>query len=221
MRLAPQASAVDLAWLPSPYDLYILDSVEYKSSELFLTFGRFGTMHLSSSASHVYVMWQRILELFSDSPSQQKVVRFLLENGFGISGDGKVMVNDVEITASALSRAVKVDRRVVDTTIKRIREFQELEPVFTRLRVTPDFTDVAKHLGLSVITILPKNAGDKNIVSSAVSVLASYDLSLRQIFVTDPYAVEKPRLVIIIDGQLPADALQKLKNLPAVDSIIL
>ncbi|HJJ60644.1 MAG TPA: regulator of amino acid metabolism, contains ACT domain protein, partial [Methanocorpusculum sp.] len=30
-------------------------------------------------------MWQRILELFSDSPSQQKVVRFLLENGFGIS----------------------------------------------------------------------------------------------------------------------------------------
>ncbi|HJJ69206.1 MAG TPA: regulator of amino acid metabolism, contains ACT domain protein, partial [Methanocorpusculum sp.] len=91
-------------------------------------------------------MWQRILELFSDSPSQQKVVRFLLENGFGISRDGKVMVNDVEITASSLSRAVKVDRRVVDTTIKRIREFPELEPVFTRLRVTPDFTDVAKHL---------------------------------------------------------------------------
>jgi len=166
-------------------------------------------------------MWQRILELFSDSPSQQKVVRFLLENGFGISRDGKVMVNDVEITASSLSRAVKVDRRVVDTTIKRIREFPELEPVFTRLRVTPDFTDVAKHLGLSVITILPKNAVDKNIVSSAVSVLASYDLPLRQIFVTDPYAVENPRLVIIIDGQLQADALQKLKNLPAVDSIIL
>ena len=166
-------------------------------------------------------MWQRILELFADSPSQQKVVRFLLENGFGISREGKVVVNDIEITASALSRAVKVDRRVVDTTIRRISEFSELEPVFTRLRVTPDFTDVAKYLGLSVITILPKNAGDKNIVSSAVSVLAEYDLPLRQIFVTDPYAAEKPRLVIIIDGQLPGDALQKLKSLPAVDSIIL
>ena len=166
-------------------------------------------------------MWQRILELFADSPSQQKVVRFLLENGFGISGEGKVMVNDIEITASALSRAVKVDRRVIDTTIKRIQSIPEIEPVFSRLRVTPDFTDVAKHLGLSVITILPKNAGDKNIVSSAVSVLAGYDLPLRQIFVPDPYAVENPRLVIIIDGQLPAEALQKLKSLPAVDSIIL
>ena len=72
-----------------------------------------------------------------------------------------------------------------------------------------------------MITILPKNAGDKNIVSSAVSVLAEYDLPLRQIFVTDPYAAENPRLVIIIDGQLPGDALQELKSLPAVDSIIL
>ena len=141
---------------------------------MILGFCGFGAMHLSSSVSHVYAMWQRILELFSDYPSQQKVVRFLLENGFGISRDGKVVVNDIEITASALSRAVKVDRRVVDTTIKRIAEFSELEPVFTRLRVTPDFTDVAKYLGLSVITILPKNAGDKNIVSSAVAVLAEY-----------------------------------------------
>ncbi len=167
------------------------------------------------------VMWQRTLELFADSPSQQKVVKFLLENGFGISDEGKINVNGVEVTTASLARAIKVDRRVVDTTVKRIMEYDELEPIFTRLRVTPDLSDVAKHLGLSVITILPKNAGDKNIVSSAVSVLAEYDLKLRQIFVTDPYVVETPRLVIIIDGTIPADALQKLHSLKAVNSIIL
>ncbi len=170
---------------------------------------------------HKDTMWRRILEQFQDSSSQQRVVRFLLENGFGVSSEGKTVVNGIEISASALARVIKVDRRVVDSTLRRICEIDELQSLFSRLRVTPDLTDVAKNLGLSVITILPKNAGDKNIVSSAVDVLASYDLPLRQIFVTDPYVVKTPRLVIIIDGVIPADAIQKLRNLPTVQSLIL
>ena len=166
-------------------------------------------------------MWQRILRYFSDSPSQQKVFRFLLENGFGIGSNGKIVVNGVEISASAVSRAVGVDRRVVDTAIERIGQIDELKTIFTNLRVTPDFTNVAKDLGLSVITIIPNNAGDKNIVASAAGVLASFDLNLRQIFVTDSYAAENPKLVIIVDGKLPAEALEQLRELPAVKSIIL
>ncbi len=167
-------------------------------------------------------MWRTILEPFSDSPSQQRVAKFLLENGFGISSSsGKVTVNGIEISATAVSRVVGVDRRVVDTTVKRILEMDDIREIFFRLRVTPDITDVAKNLGLSVITILPKNAGDKNIVASAVAVLASHDLPLRQIFVTDPYIAESPRLVIIIDGTLPAAAIEELRTLPAVASIIL
>jgi len=166
-------------------------------------------------------MWRKILDQFQDSPSQQRVVKYLLENGFGVSPEGKTMVNGIEISASALSRAIKVDRRVVDSTARRICEIDELQSLFSRLRVTPDLTDVAKNLGLSVITIIPKNAGDKNIVSSAVDVLSSFELPLRQIFVTDPYVVEFPRLVIIIDGVIPAEAIKKLRDLPTVKSIIL
>lgn len=166
-------------------------------------------------------MWQRILELFVDLPSQQKVVQFLLENGFSITKEGKIAVNGVEITASALSRAVKVDRRVVDATVKHILEFEDLKPVFTNLRVVPDFTNVARHLGLSVVTIFPKHAEDKNLVSTVVDVLSNYNLALRQIFVTDPYAAEQPRLVIIIDGKIPAGAIQMLSELNFVDSVIL
>ncbi len=166
-------------------------------------------------------MWQRILADFADSPAQQKVIRFLLENGFGIAPSGKAVVNGVEITASALSRATATDRRVVESTLKHTWENEELRSVFANLRVTPDFTNVAKDLGLSVITIIPKNAEDKNIVASAVDVLSSYNLTLRQIFVTDPYAAEIPKLVIIIDGRLPGAALEDLHNLPAVKSILL
>ncbi|MDV0442927.1 regulator of amino acid metabolism, contains ACT domain protein [Methanorbis rubei] len=166
-------------------------------------------------------MWRTILEPFSDSPSQQRVVKFLLESGFGVSKSGKVAVNGIEISATAVARVVDVDRRVVDTTVKRILEMDDIRETFFHLRVTPDITDVAKNLGLSVVTILPKNAGDKNIVASAVAVLASHDLPLRQIFVTDPYIAESPRLVIIIDGTLPAAAIEDLRALPAVASIIL
>lgn len=166
-------------------------------------------------------MLRTILEHFSDSPSQQKVVRFLLENGFGINDSTRIVVNEIEVSATAVARAINVDRRVVDATIKHISLMPELKNFFSHLRVTPDLTDVGKSLGLSVITILPKNAGEKNIVSSAVFVLAKYEVTLRQIFVTDPYMVEKPKLVIIIDGMIPALAIEELKNLPQVESIIL
>ena len=116
---------------------------------------------------------------------------------------------------------VDVDRRVVDTTVKRILGMADIRTIFAHLRVTPDITNVAKNLGLSVVTILPKNAGDKNIVASAVAVLAAHDLPLRQIFVTDPYITESPKLVIIIDGTLPAAAIEELRALSAVESIIL
>lgn len=165
-------------------------------------------------------MLRKILEAFSDSPSQQKVVRFLLENGFGISESGRVFVNGVEISSTSIGRAAEVDRRVVDLTVKRIYTMPEFRTFFLHLRATPDLTDVAKNLGLSVLTILPKNAGDKNIVASVVTVLAKYDLSLRQIFVTDPYLAESPKLVVIIDGQLPSQTIEELHHLPAVDSII-
>lgn len=166
-------------------------------------------------------MWRKILDLFADYPAQQLVVRFLLENGLGITETGKVHVNGIEITASSLARALNVDRRVIDATIKHILEFEELEHIFTHLRVTPDLTEVSTDLGLSVITIYPKNAGDKNIVASILAVLSRYDLSLRQIFVTDPYFVEKPRLVLIIDGDIPSPVITDLRKLPAVDTISL
>ena len=165
-------------------------------------------------------MWQRILEYFADSPSQQKVIRFLLENGFGISPNGKTAVNGVEVSAAAVARAVKVDRRVIDSVVERILEIDELKNLFTNLRVTPDLTNVAKELGLSVVIILPNNAEDKNIVASVAGVLAEFNLPLRQIFVTDPHTAENPKLVIIADGRLPPNALDKLRELPAVKAII-
>jgi predicted regulator of amino acid metabolism with ACT domain len=46
-------------------------------------------------------MWSDIIHEFADSPSQSRVVRFLLENGFGVTEDGKISCNGIEVPATA------------------------------------------------------------------------------------------------------------------------
>lgn len=166
-------------------------------------------------------MWSAIIDAYSDSPSQLRVVRFLLENGFGVNKSGKITANGIEMPATQVARAIGVDRRVVDTTARSILEHETLQQVFCNLRVTPDLSLVAEELGLTIITLIPKNATDKHIVASAVSILDRYDLSIRQLFVTDPILAEEPKLVMIINGPLPHGVVEDLRILPQVKRLIL
>lgn len=164
-------------------------------------------------------MWSVITGEFADSPAQARVVRFLLENGFGVSDDGRVACNGIEVPATQIARVLALDRRVVDATTKRILGNPLLRGIFSKMRATPDLSQVAESLGLSVITVLPKNAQEKGIVGAAVRVLTSHDLAIRQIFVTDPYFSEDPRLVIIMDEPLPAGVVEEIRKLPQVRQV--
>jgi len=166
-------------------------------------------------------MWADILRKFSDSPSQALVVRFLLENGFSINKSGRVMCNGIELPATHISKAIGTDRRVIDATARRILKMPDISDIFLNLRVTPDLSRVAESLNLAVITVLPKDAGEKGIVGSAVKVLTDHNLSIRQIFVTDPLLSEDPKLVIIIDGEIPPVVYEELRSLPQVRQLII
>lgn len=166
-------------------------------------------------------MWAEIMQAFADSPSQGRVVRFLLENGLGINADGRVICNRIAMPATQVAAAVGVDRRVVDATAKRILDDARLSPIFGRMRATPDLSMVAEHLGLSVVTITVDDARARGIVLAAVRVLTDHDLAIRQIFVTDPYLAEEPKLVVVVDGTLPPGVIDELRSLPQVRRIIL
>ena len=166
-------------------------------------------------------MWSEIMQAFADSPSQGRVVRFLLENGLGVNADGRVVCNLIAIPATQVAAAVGVDRRVVDATAKRILDDPRLAPIFGRMRATPDLSMVAEHLGLSVLTITPNDARNRGIVAAAVRVVDGHDLAIRQIFVTDPYLAEEPKLVMIVDGTLPRGVIDELRSLPQVRRITL
>jgi predicted regulator of amino acid metabolism with ACT domain len=166
-------------------------------------------------------MWSAITEEFADSPAQARVVRFLLENGFGVNDDGRIACNGIEIPATQIARALGSDRRVVDATARRILTVPVLRDIFTRLKATPDLSRVAESLGLSVITVLPRDASQKGIVGAAVRVIAGYDLAIRQIFVTDPYFSEEPKLVIIVDEPLPKGLVEEIRDLPQVRQVMI
>ncbi len=166
-------------------------------------------------------MWSDIIHEFTDSPSQSKVVRFLLENGFGVTGDGRICCNGIEVPATAVAKAIGSDRRVVDSTARRILERPMLREIFTNMRATPDLSRVAESLGFTVITVLPRNASERGIVGAAVKVLSDHMLSIRQIFVTDPQFAEDPKLVIIIEEPLPHGVIEEIRALPQVRQVII
>ncbi|WML68460.1 MAG: hypothetical protein METHP_02086 [Methanoregula sp. SKADARSKE-2] len=169
----------------------------------------------------VLCMRSEIIHEFADSPSQSRVVRFLLENGFGVTEDGRISCNGIEFSATAVAKAMGSDRRVVDSTARRILERPSLRKIFINLRATPDLTKVGESLGYTVITVLPKNANEHGIVGAAVRVLADNDLSIRQIFVTDPQLSEYPKLVIIVEEQLPVGIIEEIRGLSQVRQVII
>ena len=166
-------------------------------------------------------MWSDIIHEFADSPSQSRVVRFLLENGFGVTEDGKISCNGIEVPATAIAKVIGSDRRVVDSTARRILERPMLREIFINMRATPDLSKVAESLGFSVITVLPKNANERGIVGAAVKVLTEHMLSIRQIFVTDPQFAEEPKLVIIVEEPLPYGTIEEIRALPQVRQVII
>ncbi|MDD1671074.1 MAG: regulator of amino acid metabolism, contains ACT domain protein [Methanomicrobiales archaeon] len=166
-------------------------------------------------------MWSPIMKEFADSPAQARVARFLLENGFGVNGEGKVVANGVEIPATHIAGAIGADRRVVDATARRILAVRSLAPVFLGMRSTPDLTRVAEALGLSAFTVIPRNAQERGIVSGVLAVLSSRNLTIRQIFVTDPYFSEEPRLVVILEEKVPRGLFEEIRALPQVKQVII
>jgi predicted regulator of amino acid metabolism with ACT domain len=52
-------------------------------------------------------------------------------------------------------------------------------------------------------------------------VLSEFDLPIRQIFVTDPHMSEDPKLVIIVDEELPVGVVEKIRALPQVKQVII
>ncbi|WP_158058196.1 ACT domain-containing protein [Halorussus halophilus] len=164
-------------------------------------------------------MFDEIMQKFEGSPSQQAVIRLLLERGFSVSDEGRVVSGGIEIPNTQIAREIDVDRRVVDSTTDAILDDEQLRRIFQNISSIPSLMDLAPVLDLTVLTIEVADADEPGIVATVTTLLADNDISIRQTISEDPEFTDDPRLYIVTDEDVPGDVLNELKNFEFVRKI--
>jgi len=164
-------------------------------------------------------MWQDILTKFKRFPAQEKVIRLILQRGFQINDEARVVSGHIEIPHAQIAKELDVDRRVVDTTAQAIREDEALRKVFKNVHSITFLGDVAPILGLGVIEITPINAAKTGLLGDVASAVAGFGLSIRQAVSDDPYFVESPKLTIITEGKIPGELVGLLMEIEGVKRV--
>jgi predicted regulator of amino acid metabolism with ACT domain len=164
-------------------------------------------------------MFDEIMGKFADSPGQREVVRLLLERGFSVNEDGRVVSGGIEIPNTGIAREVGVDRRVVDATTDAILADPDLEEIFRNISSIPSLMDLAPVLDLTVLTVHVAEADQPGIVAKVTTLIADHDISIRQTISEDPEFTDEPKLHVITDEPLPGDLLNELTSLPFVRKV--
>ena len=144
------------------------------------------------------------------------MIRLLLERGFSVNDDGRVVSGGIEIPNTGIAREIDVDRRVVDATTTAILEDDELRRIFQNISSIPSLMDLAPVLDLSVLTIEPNDAERPGIVAEVTGLLADRGISIRQTVSEDPEFTDDPRLYVVTDDPIPGDLLNDLSALDFV-----
>jgi predicted regulator of amino acid metabolism with ACT domain len=164
-------------------------------------------------------MFDEIMQKFEGSPSQQAVIRLLLERGFSVNDEGRVVSGSIEIPNTQIAREIDVDRRVVDSTTDAILEDEQLRRIFQNISSIPSLMDLAPVLDLHVLTVDVSDADRPGIVATITTLLADNDISIRQTISEDPEFTDEPHLYLVTDEEVPGDLLNELKNLDFVRKI--
>ena len=161
-------------------------------------------------------MFDEIMEKFEGSPSQQAVIRLLLERGFSVNEEGRVVSGGIEIPYTGIAREIDVDRRVVDSTTDAIQQDPELRRIFANISAIPSLRDLAPVLDLTVMTVEVDAADESGIVATVTELIADHSISIRQIISEDPEFTDEPRLHIITDEEISGELLLSIRELPFV-----
>ncbi len=164
-------------------------------------------------------MWSVIQERFKNHPAQEKVIRLLLERGFQINKDGRVVSGNIEIAHTQIANEIGVDRRVVDATCDTILKDETLRRIFNNVHTIPFLRDVAQYLGLGVIIITPDDAAMKGLLGAVSTAVAEHGNIIRQAVSDDPYLTENPKLTIIIEGRVSGGLIKTLTSIKGVQSV--
>jgi predicted regulator of amino acid metabolism with ACT domain len=166
-------------------------------------------------------MWKEIVEFFSGAPAKLKVARLMVDLGFSINEEKRVVCGEVEISDSSIAKVSNVDRRVVRETVLDILGDSRMKKIFLGIKPAGSFLkDVAPALGYGVVEVRarPDAVG---VIAKATSCIADAGVSIRQILAEDPDFNPDPKLLIITEKQVPGEVVSKLLTIPTVTKVSL
>jgi predicted regulator of amino acid metabolism with ACT domain len=164
-------------------------------------------------------MWSNIKKYLEGYPERLKVARVLVENGLSVR-NGKIYLNEIEIPPVRVARVAGVDRRTVNETLNAIRANRELRVIFESLRSAGhSLKEIAKHLDLGVVEIMPVDAKIPGILANSAMILARNGLSIRQAIVDDPELSPEPKLSLIIEKKIPGELISEFLKIKGVDKV--
>jgi len=163
--------------------------------------------------------FERIVEQFEDSPGQQAVIRLLLERGFSVNDEGRVVSGGIEIPNTGIAREAGVDRRVVDATTDAILADDELRRLFQNISQIPSLMDLAPLMDMTVLTVEVYDTEQPGIVAEVTDLIAERGISMRQTVSEDPEFAADPKLYIIVDGDVPGELINEIRRLASVRKI--
>ena len=164
-------------------------------------------------------MWDKINKKFEKYPARIKVAEKMIELGLSLNEDGKIYCGNLKISDKALATASQVDRRVIKSTIKVIREDKELFNLFSN--IVPAGTllkNIAKNINLGVIEIEvgSENAG---ILASTTNLISKEGISIRQAYAEDTELQKAPILTIITEEPINGDLINEFLKIKGVTRV--
>lgn len=165
-------------------------------------------------------MWNTIRQYFEGHPERLRVVRVLVENGLSAKG-GKIFLNQIEIPPVRIARVAGVDRRTVNETLYVIESKPELRLIFEEIRPAGhSLKEIAKHLNLGVVEVVPVDAKIPGILANSAMVLTKGGLGIRQAIVDDPELSPEPKLTFIVDKKIPGELIPELLKIKGVAKVV-
>jgi len=164
-------------------------------------------------------MWKKIYSYFERYPAQQKVVAAMLSYGLSVKNN-KIYCGNIQLSASKMARALKVDRRAIMNTIETITKTKELAQFFSNLIPTCNFKEVASSMKWGVIEIIPEDASMPGILADVARIIAGENISIRQAIVDDYMLSQEPRLYIITERPLKGKMIEKIRKAKGVKGVV-
>ncbi len=164
-------------------------------------------------------MWSQIRSQLETYPERLKVARVLIENGLSAQ-DSKIFLNQIEIPPIRVARVAGVDRRTVNETLTTIHKNPELRLIFEEIRPAGNsLKEIAKHLNLGVIEIIPTSATTRGILANTAQALSKAGLGIRQAIVDDPELSPEPKLTLIVERKIPGELIPELLKITGVAKV--